>query len=667
MPGRDLSADLFGSAPARSGGRDLSADLFAGQQKSDGAPGGIASFGAGLGKGFGSSILTLQQYLGKSLPYASPALAVYQLLNKALSGPNSEKTAIEKAGQWLVDDAVAGKRNLAAEVDPYVKAHPIATGAGDVGGGIAATWPVGGLLGKGITAVAELPQLAKVAPQLARLAKAAETSGLKTGAPLAADANLAARLGDLGIRSAGGAITGGASAALAAPDHIERGALLGAALPPALIGTAKLARYGAGAAKSVVQPFTEAGQDTIAAKIIQKFGAGGPMAVNAAELVPGSLPTLAEATGNAGLATLQRGVRDLRPNAFAEREVGNAAARTSAFDRLAGDPAAMEAAAAARGNAADALYGRAFAADGMRRGLAQEAQAMRAPFSGVGLSGAEEDLATPGLRELASRPMFKQAVDDAKRLAANKGVKLDDPLQSLEGLHYIKLALDDALNPAAKSAMGRNASAAVMDMRDKLAEELAQVSPLYGNARQTFAEMSQPINAMEALQGLRLTDARGNMTLAKVKNGIEGLERLQAAPGANAAKSVQPEQMDALRAIQADLLRQDLLNKGRSIGSNTFQNIATDNILTSLLPGRLGEAVKGKAGGLLGQAGKLAYSGPNEAIRNRLTDIMLTPGLLEEALARQQAISGPTSLERFLQLPGVGQSVVRIGPVASDR
>jgi hypothetical protein len=125
--------------------------------------------------------------------------------------------------------------------------------------------------------------------------------------------------------------------------------------------------------------------------------------------------------------------------------------------------------------------------------------------------------------------------------------------------------------------------------------------------------------------------------------------------------------MDALRAIQADLLRQDLLNKGRSIGSNTFQNIATDNILTSLLPGRLGEAVKGKAGGLLGQAGKLAYSGPNEAIRNRLTDMMLTPDLVQAVLARQQAISAPTALERLLQLPGVGQSVVRIGPVASDR
>jgi hypothetical protein len=246
-------------------------------------------------------------------------------------------------------------------------------------------------------------------------------------------------------------------------------------------------------------------------------------------------------------------------------------------------------------------------------------------------------------------------------------VRLDDPLQSLQGLHYVKLALDDALNPAAATAMGRNATSAVMGMRDQLADELSKVAPLYGNARKTFADMSQPINAMEALQNLRLTNAPGNMTLSKVKNGVEGLERLQAAPGVNPAKSITPDQMDVLRSIHADLLRQNALGAGRSAGSNTFQNIATDNILGSLLPGTLGDAVKGKVGGLVGQAGRLAYSGPNEAIRARLTDMMLTPDMLQQALARQQAISGPSALERFLQLPGVEQSFVRTVPVASDR
>lgn len=536
---------------------------------------------------------------------------------------------------------------------------------GRVAGNVAATAPVGGALGAGVRSVAALPRLAGAAPQLGRLATAVETGGFRTGAPTAA--NLAGKAANAGLRAAGGAISGGVSAAAVDPDHAVGGAMIGAALPPALAGVGKLARYTGNAAKSVVQPFTEAGQDAIAAKIISKFGEGGPMQVNAAELVPGSLPTLAEATGNAGIATLQRATRDLRPNAFFERETANAAARNAAFDRVAGDQAAIDLASTARDDAANALYGKAFTADAMRRGLAQEAQATRAPFSGVGLSGAPEDLSTPGLRELANRPGFKAAIDAAKRLAADKGVRLEDPLQSLEGLHYIKLALDDALNPAAKTAMGRNASVAVMGMRDKLAEELAKVSPLYGNARRTFADMSQPINAMEALQGLapKLTDKSGNMTLAKVKNGIQSLDKFRKAPGVHPAKAVTEGQLGTLQAIHDDLLRQDFLQAGRSAGSNTFQNIATDNILSSLVPGRVGETLRGKIGGPLGQVGRIAYSGPNEAIRNRLTDMMLTPELARAALARQQAIAGQSALERFLQLPAVEQSVVRIAPVAA--
>lgn len=631
-------------------------------------PGMLESLGMGAGKGFGSSVLTLQQYLGKALTGADEMMGNHKTnITTLVTGQPTDRGMVGKAGQWLVDDAVQGKKNLEAELDPYAKAHPIAAGVGDVGGGLVATLPVGGLAGKVVQRLAAASELASVAPQLTRLANAVKTSGVRTGAPLAADATLAARAGDLAIRSAGAATTGGLSAAIATPDHIERGALLSAALPPSLVAAAKLAKWGGGIAKAAIQPFTDAGQDSIAARIIQKFGAGGPMAVDATELVPGSLPTLAESTGNAGIATLQRGVRDLRPNAFVEREAANAAARHAVFDGAAGDTNALGAATAARDNAADALYGRAFAADAMRQDLARSSQQARAPFAAVGLSGAMDDLATPGLHALTERPMFKQAVDAAKQLAANHGVQLDDPLQSLQGLHYVKLALDDALNPAAKSAMGRNASAAVMDMRDKLADELAQVSPLYGNARQTFAEMSQPINAMEALQGLRLTNAPGNMTLSKVKNAIDGLEKLRSAPGVNPAKSITPEQLDVLKNIHADLLRQDLLGAGKSAGSGTFQNISTGNLLDSLMPGTLGAVVKSKIGTGVGQIGKLAYGSSDEAIRSKLTDMMLTPDLLQQVLARQQSLVGPSALEKLLQSPGVQQSLTRTTPIMADR
>jgi len=581
------------------------------------------------------------------------ALGISDMGNTALNVLTAPIAAFSPAvAQW--------NRTRNADFDALTEQNKDSTEfkLGRLGGNLATTFPVGGTLAAG------LARVPAIASRAAPLVNAVASGGFVTGMPAAA--TLGGKAAQLGIRAAGGAITGGASSALVDPEHTLRGAAISAALPPTLSGVGKVAGYAGKSLKSIVQPFTSTGQDEIAASILAKFGDGGPMTINAAQLVPGSTPTLAEATGNAGIAGLQRGARDLRPNAFVARESDNAAARLASFDGIAGDKAAIAAASAARENAANALYGQAFTADAMRRGLAQESQAMRAPFSGVGLSGAPEDLATPGLRELATRPGFKAAIDAAKRLAADKGAHLSDPLQSLEGLHYIKLALDDALNPAASTAMGRNASAAVMGMRNKLTDELAKVSPLYGNARQTFADMSQPINAMEALQELRLTNAAGNMTLVKVQNALGGLERARGAPGVDPAKSITAEQMNALSAIRDDLLRQDALGAGRSAGSNTFQNIATNNILTNLLPGKLGVLAEQKAGGVVGQAGRLLYSGPNEAIRNRLVDMLLDPAAAEQALARQQAIGGQSALERFLENPKFAQPVLRIAPPAAS-
>ncbi|MFP3481421.1 hypothetical protein SB780_41920, partial [Burkholderia sp. SIMBA_057] len=58
----------------------------------------LTSLGAGLGHGFGSTMLGAQQLLGKGLAQA-PGL-------------------IGKAGNWLVNDATQGMKNLDSEYAP---------------------------------------------------------------------------------------------------------------------------------------------------------------------------------------------------------------------------------------------------------------------------------------------------------------------------------------------------------------------------------------------------------------------------------------------------------------------------------------------------------------------------------------------------------------------
>lgn len=470
---------------------------------------------------------------------------------------------------------------------------------GKLGGEIAGTAGVGGVLANGARAVGAAPAFVN----------ALATGGMRAGATPGAINML--------TRMAGGAVTGGASAGLVDPSQAGTGAVIGGALPPVLYGAGKVAGYGGRVINSLVQPFTENGQQKIAANIINKFAEGGPTAINAAQIVPGSTPTLAEATGNAGIARLQSAARDINPNAFVGREEANAAARTAALDNVAGDAGKLDYFKAARSQAAGDLYGAA-------------------------LDQANAVAPTPYVKgqvtQLLKRPSINEASKAAQKLALERG---DKPAMegSLQALHDVKTALDDKISVAVRDGKGGEA-AALGATKDKLLDVMEKLSPAYKEARATYAEMSKPINQMEVLQGLRLTDAKGNITLSKVQSALDGLEKNMNASGIHPAKSLEDTQINTLKAIRDDLLRQTNLSAGKSAGSNTFQNIATDQILGTMLPGKIGSVVNGKIGTLAGQAGNLLYSGANKKITNKLVDMMLDPSAAQAAMNPQAAQLG---------------------------
>lgn len=555
--------------PSKKGGYVL---LNEPTKSNDASDSSIVALGAGLGKGVGTVALNAQKYLGKGL----------------------NAFGADTYGDWLQSDANKGLKNLESEVTPYRENSPIATGAGELGGEIAATLPVGGLIGKGVGMLAKAPILSRMAPALENIANAAQTSGMRAGTATGATG--------LATRAAGGALTGGASAALVDPESAGTGAVIGAALPPALMGIGKASRYAGNVAGSLVQPLTAKGQNEIAGNVLRTFADGGPIGVNATELVKGSRPTLAEATGNAGLATLQRSARDIRPNAFVEREEMNAAARNTAFDEVAGDASKLDYFRTDRQTTANNLYGEA-----LKNYTGQTTPYIRGQIN-----------------QLLKRPSIDEASRQAQKWAIERG-ELPSPDGSLQSLHDVKTAIDDKISKAVRGEQFGEARA-LQQTKDKLMGVMEKLSPEYANANDTYAAMSKPVNAMEILQGMKLTDSRGNMTLQKVQTALRGLQNKIEAPGANPSKSVTSDQIATLTAIRDDLLRQSNLGLGRSAGSNTFQNLATNNIVQNVAGNGLTDLVK-KSGlsGALNQAGKLIYSGSDDAIKNRLIDLLLEP------------------------------------------
>ncbi len=532
---------------------------------------GVGNLAAGVVRGAGS--------------IGSTILAPYDMAKDAMAGKGLS-LASNRQRRNQID---AGLQSMGAEPDSAMYQ------TGKLAGEIAGTAGTGSVLGN----AARL-----VAPGATNLANALTTGGFRGG-------NMLSRI-------AGGAATGGASAGLVDPSQIGTGAAIGGALPPALSGAGKLAGYAGRSIGALAQPFTNKGQDQIAGRILNKFSEGGPITQNMAELVPGSSPTLAEATGNAGIARLQNSARDIRPNAFVERETANSAARNAALDNVAGDANKLEFFKADRSNAASDLYKQALDQSNMNE-------------------------VTPYIKgqvtQLLKRPSINAASKEAQKLALERGEK-PAVEGSLQSLHDVKTALDDNISVAVRAGKGGEAKS-LQATKDKLLNVMEKLSPEYGQARVTYAEMSAPVNQMEALQGLKLTDSTGNITLSKIQNALDGLHKRRGSPGIDAAKSLTDDQINTLSAIRDDLLRKSSANAGKSAGSNTFQNIATDNIISTMLPGKLGGYVSGKAGGLFGQVGQLAYSKPNEAIRNKLVDMMLDPSLAQQAMnPAQKSVGG---------------------------
>lgn len=603
---------------------------------------GVRKFGQGLQQGFGDAPAGIAQ---NSMHQGQRILQdVDRLLGTNLSDTAAQNVAARDA-------------EVAAREQAYQAATPgsFAAGAGRVGGNLAFSM-LGG------PAVAAAPMV----------------GGANLGARMMPFAPGAGRV--LGAME-GGALQGaayGANAPIAGGDYNQQsmqatqlGALLGGAAPPIgqALGTA--GRYLGNMARNLVAPFTDAGQSRIAGDILARAAQGGPITGNAGQLVPGSTPTLAEITRNPGVATLQRTMSDLNSIPFAARQEANQGARLSALGQVTGTADDIAVAEAARDLAAGKALPQVFKNAG---------QADAKPVVGAideilsGPSG-KRDAVVQSLNNIRSK-----LVDSSGAVESNPEVLYNSVRKQIDDLLDKRLATS---NPA-----GLQASRELLKVKDALDGVIEQAAPGFRDYLQAYATASKPIDAMRYLQGMSLTDAQGNLTLSRLQNAIKGLERQAAKPGVNDAKSVTQDQITALKALRDDLLRGSNVGAGRSLGSPTAQNLATQNMLAQALPGRIGALASTAPTGTLGTAlgGGLGYmvGGPigaaaggaigstlgktasgvmnmnNEAIQGALVRMLLDEGGSGlAALQRASSGAGPITqmgaLQRLLY-PAIGAS-----------
>lgn len=345
-------------------------------------------------------------------------------------------------------------------------------------------------------------------------------------------------------------------------------------------------------ARGVQAPFTagavgyEFGRNMLApryATYLEAVEGRGPEIVQAlrspqAQIVPGSVPTAAQAAapvGSARFAQLGASAAEVLPTEFMERAKQQSAARLAELRTIGGTEAQLEAAKAARKAEAGALYGAAERA---------------APVT-----------ETPEFTELLTRPSMEKALARAEELSAERGQTFQigktapeqqvasgllglggEPLTRtipatqakypIASLHNLKLAMDDLIRNPERFGIGASEVSAIAKTRGEFLGYLKQKSPLYEAARAKFAEKSGPINRMEIGQYLEskllspLADEApqraGVFATAveqaplTIKKSIEGAPRFE-----KLSDVLAPEEVRKVEAIRADLAREAEANR----------------------------------------------------------------------------------------------------------
>ena len=586
-------------------------------------PSTVASIAAGLGKGVGQVALGAQHYAGKGL----------------------SAVGLDSAGNWLVDDAAHGRAKLESELAPYSAAHPIAAGAGELGGQVLATLPVGGLIAAPVKAAAG------AVPRLAPLADAIASAGMRAGGVTGVPG--------MATRMAGGAITGGAAAGLVDPEMAGTGAVIGAALPPAIKGAAAV---GSGIA-GTVRPFFDRGQRHIAADVLREYANDPQSALaalrNARPVVPGSMPTTAAASGDVGLSGLMRTMQNASGDFagdLANRQSAQNAARLSAIEGAAGTKGAVSVAEAAR----DAVTGP------LREGVLQRAGKLSADDV---IAGIERMMADPNNAGATTRTALRSAIAQIRDVA-EKG-KID-----ARALYQIRKDLGLAMQGKLQGEAGnlryaRGALDRVQglfdDAIDLASRKVPSGQPLLPGSQpatawrdylQTYSQMSRPIDRMEALQDVlkriqnATTDTQGNLILSSAK-----LNNILKNEGDELAKLLTPDQLQLLRDLAADLNASQLsMTAGKAVGSNTVQNLAQDQLLRQAL-GSFGGSTPVRT--TLGNLLKLPYIRANQQIQQKIGEALLDPAVAAGMLGQQPIL---TSQLAALLSP-VGGAAVRAAPI----
>lgn len=334
----------------------------------------------------------------------------------------------------------------------------------------------------------------------------------------------------------------------------------------------------------ILPPLNQTAANGRADQLIQHFSTRNGAGANE-DLIPGFQPTLAQKYNDPGLATLERGVQSVNPGPFSLRAESNKEAIGKFVSNLSGTSDDVEAGEAARAANTSALRDAAFANK-----------------SPIDLTPVDDVINATLAGPDGKRDAVKNTLLNVQK-SLHVGGDLEAPLETDPEMAYgVRKHINDLLTPVAQrdNPQLQAASAQLSGLKGTLDAAIEPGAPGFGQYISKYEEMSRPIDQMKFLQSANLTDANGNVSLQKVDTLIKSIERQQNAPGVQKASSITDSQMADLNTLRNTLRAQGASAAGKALGSNTFQNLATNSRVGTATGNPLVSLGLAGAGGVLG-------------------------------------------------------------------
>lgn len=469
-----------------------------------------------------------------------------------------------------------------------------------------------------------------------------------------------------------GAATGAAQPTLDGESRLANAAVggaVGGAVPAAI-------RAGKTAKAALIDPFTEAGRTRIAGGLINRTAANPQAAAQrmatAQGQTPGFAPTAGQAADDAGIASLERTTRAVNPGAFDDVEKAQRQALADAVRGVAGDDVRRAAAVQARESAVNQLY------DAAKKATVQGDPALDAllqrPSMQAGAGRAATIASERGDKFMLSQQRPAQTVPtgvlDAQGNPITNTIPATPATYPGQSLHDLKMGLDDAIGtPGIGGMQGAERAAATGTKADYL-KWLESKIPEYGQARQTYADMSRPINQMDIGREFakrlipalyRDMDAPAQLNAmafarALTDQGDDIARNVTGMKGASLNSIMEPQQMQALRGVAGDIQAVKAAeNAGRGVGSDTVQKTAMSHIAAQAgVPNWMADVAR-VPGGWMKTAGNVLYGNSDRAVQQMMADLLKNPQ--EAARAMQAAGVQPSMIAELLSKGAQGAAL----------